>query len=159
LEIGAIMNAAKREIERKFLVVGDAWRKKAGHPSAIVQGYLARGRQATVRVRIKDGRSATLTIKSRERGASRAEFEYPLPIKDAKALLDLCGRSRIEKQRYTLTHGKLVWEIDVFAGAHEGLILAEVELSQVDQPVSLPSWIGEEVTADPSYRNSALASL
>jgi len=153
------MNAAKREIERKFLVVGDAWRKKAGHPSAIVQGYLARGRQATVRVRIKDGRSATLTIKSRERGASRSEFEYPLPIKDAKALLDLCGRSRIEKQRYTLTHGKLVWEIDVFAGAHEGLILAEVELFQVDQPVSLPSWIGDEVTADPSYRNSALASL
>lgn len=153
------MNAAKREIERKFLVVGDAWRKKAGHPSTIVQGYLARGRQATVRVRIRDGRSATLTVKSRERGASRSEFEYRLSIKDAKALLDLCGRSRIEKQRYTLAQGRLVWEIDVFAGPHEGLILAEVELAEVDQPVRLPSWIGEEVTADPSYRNSALASL
>ena len=151
--------APKREIERKFLVVGDAWRKKAGPPSAIVQGYLARGRQATVRVRIRDGRSATLTIKSRERGASRAEFEYRLPIKDAKALLELCGRSRIEKQRYTLLQGKLVWEIDVFAGAHEGLILAEVELAEVDQPVRLPSWVGDEVTFDPSYRNSALASL
>ena len=153
------MIEAKREIERKFLVAGDDWRKKAGHPSAIVQGYLARGRQATVRVRIKDGQSATLTVKSRVRGASRSEFEYRVPIKDAKALLDLCGRSRIEKQRYTVTHGKLVWEIDVFAGAHEGLVLAEVELARADEPVSLPSWVGEEVTSDPNYRNSALASL
>jgi adenylate cyclase len=151
--------SSKREIERKFLVVGDSWRKKAGHPSTILQGYLARGRQATIRVRIKDGRSATLTIKSRERGASRSEFEYPLSVKDAKALLELCGRSRIEKQRYTIAHGKLTWEVDVFAGAHDGLVLAEVELEDAAQPVALPSWIGEEVTADPSYRNSALASL
>lgn len=150
--------SAKREIERKFLVVGDAWRKKAGHPSTIVQGYLARGRQATIRVRIKDGRSATLTIKSRERGASRSEFEYRLPLKDARALLELCGRSRIEKQRYTLAHGKLTWEIDVFGGAHEGLVLAEVELATAEQPVPLPSWVGDEVTSDPRYRNSALAS-
>ena len=153
------VTAPKREIERKFLVVGDAWRKKAGPPSAIVQGYLARGRQATVRVRIRDGRSATLTIKSRERGVSRAEFEYRLPIKDAKALLELCGRSRIEKQRFTVTQGKLVWEIDVFAGAHQGLVLAEVELVRIDQEISLPPWIGAEVTTDPRYRNSALASV
>lgn len=150
--------SSKREIERKFLVVGDAWRKKAGHPSTIVQGYLARGRQATVRVRIKDGRSATLTIKSRERGASRSEFEYRLPLKDARALLELCGRSRIEKQRYTFALGKLTWEIDVFGGAHEGLVLAEVELANADQPVPLPAWVGDEVTSDPRYRNSALAS-
>jgi adenylate cyclase len=153
------MSSSKREIERKFLVVGDAWRKKASHPATIVQGYLARGRQATVRVRIKDGRSATLTIKSRERGASRSEFEYRVPVKDAKALLELCGRSRIEKQRYTVAHGKLTWEVDVFTGAHDGLVLAEVELDDAEQPVALPSWIGEEVTSDPSYRNSALASL
>lgn len=153
------MSAPKREIERKFLVLGDAWRKKAGHPATIVQGYLARGRQATVRVRIKDGRAATLTVKSRELGASRSEFEYRISVKDAKALLDLCGRSRIEKQRYTIAHGKLTWEIDVFAGAHKGLVLAEVELDNAEQPLALPSWIGEEVTSDPSYRNSALASL
>jgi adenylate cyclase len=153
------MSSSKREIERKFLVVGDAWRKKASHPAIIVQGYLARGRQATVRVRIKDGRSARLTIKSREHGASRSEFEYRIPVKDAKVLLELCGRSRIEKQRYTVVHGKLTWEVDVFTGAHEGLVLAEVELDDAEQPVALPSWIGEEVTSDPSYRNSALASL
>jgi len=153
------MSASKREIERKFLVLGDTWRKKAGHPATIVQGYLARGRQATVRVRIKDGRSATLTVKSRERGVSRSEFEYRISVKDAKMLLELCGRSRIEKQRYTIAHGKLTWEIDVFAGAHEGLVLAEVELDSAEEPVALPSWIGEEVTSDPSYRNSALASL
>jgi len=153
------MSASKREIERKFLVLGDAWRRKAGHPATIVQGYLARGRQATVRVRIKDGRSATLTVKSRERGVSRSEFEYRISVKDAKMLLELCGRSRIEKQRYTIAHGKLTWDIDVFAGAHEGLVLAEVELDSAEEPVALPSWIGEEVTSDPSYRNSALASL
>jgi adenylate cyclase len=151
------MTDAKREIERKFLVSGNAWRKKAGAPSHIVQGYLARGRQATIRVRIKDGKSSTITIKSRETGASRAEFEYRVPLRDARTLLELCGRSRLEKQRYTLAQGKLTWEIDVFAGAHEGLVLAEIELSSPDQPVRLPPWIGREVTADLSYRNSNLA--
>ena len=146
------------EIERKFLVTGDEWKKKAGVPSHIVQGYLARGRKATVRVRIKDGKAATLTIKSRESGISRAEYEYRIALKDAKALLQLCGSSRIEKQRYTLAQGKLTWEIDVFGGAHTGLVMAEVELPAADHPVRLPSWLGEEVTDDPNYRNSALAS-
>lgn len=149
----------RREIERKFLVAGDGWRKKAGAPSRLEQGYLARGRRATVRIRIKDGKSATLTIKSRERGASRAEFEYRVAVKDARALLELCGPSRIEKQRYTIAHGKLDWEVDVFEGRHEGLVLAEVELPASDTPVTLPSWVGEEVTADPRYRNSALADF
>jgi len=152
------MSADKREIERKFLVVGDGWRKKAGQPSHIVQGYLARGRQATVRVRIKDGKAATLTIKSRERGISRAEFEYRVALKDAKVLLKLCGRSLVEKDRYTFAQGKLTWEIDVFSGTHDGMVLAEIELPHADTPVSLPSWIGEEVTSDPRYRNSSLAS-
>jgi adenylate cyclase len=147
-----------REIERKFLVTGDGWKKKAGAPSHILQGYLARGRQATIRVRIKDGKSATLTVKSREAGASRAEYEYRIAVKDAKALLELCGRSRIEKHRYTLPQGKLTWEIDVFGGSHEGLVVAEIELPSADHAVRLPSWIGEEVTNDPRYRNSALAS-
>ena len=147
-----------REIERKFLVAGEDWRRKAKASVHIVQGYLARGRQAIIRVRIKDGKSATLTIKSREPGMSRAEYEYRIAIKDAKALLELCGRSRIENRRYTLGQGKLTWEIDVFAGAHEGLVVAEVELSTTDESVRLPAWIGEEVTNDPRYRNSALAS-
>ena len=152
------MTGNPREIERKFLVTGDGWKKRATGHTHIEQGYLAKGRRATIRVRIRDGKEATLTIKSRERGISRAEFEYRVALKDAKALLVLCGRSQIEKQRYTVSHGKLTWEIDVFAGAHDGMVLAEIELPQADTPVSLPSWIGAEVTSDPHYRNSSLAS-
>ena len=144
------------EIERKYLVVGDAWRSKATSKSHIVQGYLARGRRSTIRVRIKDDKSATLTIKSRERGVSRSEFEYRIGLKDARALLELCGNSRIEKDRYTVPQGKLTWEVDVFLSPVE-LTMAEIELESADQQVKLPSWIGEDVTDDPDYRNSSLA--
>ncbi len=151
------MNGEPREIERKFLVSGDDWRAKATSDTHIEQGYLARGRKATVRVRIRDGKSATLTIKSREAGISRSEFEYKVPLKHARALLLLCGNSRIEKQRYVVPQGKLNWEIDVFINRPDGLVLAEIELEREDQAVKLPKWIGEEVTADPKYRNSKLA--
>jgi adenylate cyclase len=144
------------EIERKYLVVGDAWRRKATSKSHIVQGYLARGRRSTIRVRIKDDKAATLTIKSRERGVSRSEFEYRIGLKDARALLELCGSSRIEKDRYTVPQGKLTWEIDVFLSPVE-LTMAEVELESADEEVKLPKWIGEDVTDDPDYRNSSLA--
>jgi adenylate cyclase len=146
----------RREIERKFLVVGDTWRKKATSRSHIEQGYLARGRKSTIRVRIKDGKHASLTIKSRESGATRAEFEYRVSLKDAKAMMELCGPSRIDKQRFTVPQGKLTWEIDVFSGRHEGLVIAEVELEREDQTLMLPAWLGEEVTDDPRYRNSSL---
>jgi adenylate cyclase len=145
-----------REIERKFLVVGEGWRKKARAGSHIVQGYLARGRKATVRVRIKDGKLATLTIKSREPGASRSEFEYKISLKHARALLELCGSARIDKRRYEVAHGRLTWEIDVFGAPHEGLVVAEVELPSEASDLKLPDWIGAEVTDDPAYRNSAL---
>jgi adenylate cyclase len=144
------------EIERKYLVVGDAWRRKATSKSHIVQGYLARGRRSTIRVRIKDDKAATLTIKSRERGVWRSEFEYRIGLKDARALLELCGSSRIEKDRYTVPQGKLTWEIDVFLSPVE-LTMAEVELESADEEVKLPKWIGEDVTDDPDYRNSSLA--
>jgi len=147
---------APREIERKFLVVGEGWRKKARAPSHIVQGYLARGRKATVRVRIKDDKIATLTVKSREPGASRSEFEYGIPLKHARALLELCGSARIEKRRYEVAHGRLKWEVDVFAPPHAGLVVAEVELPSEATDLRLPDWIGEEVTDNPAYRNSAL---
>jgi adenylate cyclase len=150
------MNTNRREIERKFLVTGDGWRKKATTHSHIEQGYLARGRRSTVRVRIKDGKTATLTIKSRERGASREEYEYHVSLKDAKAMMELCGPSRIDKQRFTVPHGKLTWEVDVFGGRHDGLVVAEVELQGEDDALTLPAWIGEEVTNDPRYRNSSL---
>lgn len=146
------------EIERKYLVVGDAWRRLATSRSHIVQGYLARGRRATVRVRIKDGTQATLTIKSRERGVSRAEFEYRIGLEDARALLVLCGNSRIEKERYTVPQGELTWEVDVFLSP-VGLVMAEMELDHADQEVRLPPWIGLDVTDDPDYRNSKLADI
>jgi adenylate cyclase len=144
------------EIERKFLVLSDEWRRQATGRSHIVQGYLARGRRSTIRVRIKDGRHATLTVKSRKRGISRSEFEYRISLKDARALLDLCGSSRIEKDRYTVPHGKLNWEIDVFVHPID-LVVAEIELEHAEQTVKLPKWIGTEVTDDPRYRNSSLA--
>ena len=150
------MNGEPREIERKFLVTGDAWRAKTTSDAHIEQGYLARGRKATVRVRIRDRKSATLTIKSRESGISRSEFEYKIPLKHARSLMVLCGSSRIEKQRYIVPQGKLNWEIDVFTHRADGLVLAEIELQREDQVVKLPKWIGEEVTADPRYRNSKL---
>jgi len=145
-----------KEIERKFLVAGEFWRKKATNRSHIVQGYLARGRKATIRIRIKDGRSATLTIKSREPGASRSEFEYRVPLKHAKAMLELCGGAVIEKHRYEVPQGGRKWEIDVFGSPHEGLVIAEIELRAATEALKLPAWVGEEVTDDPRYRNSSL---
>ncbi|RYE08118.1 MAG: CYTH domain-containing protein [Hyphomicrobiales bacterium] len=146
------------EIERKFLVNGNGWRRRVTGSAHIVQGYLARDRKSVIRVRIKDGKSATLTIKSRDKGARRAEFEYPIPLKDARDLLQLAGSSRIEKTRHTVPHGQLVWEIDVFEGREDKLILAEIELPNEDAAVKLPGWLGAEVTADPRYRNSSLAA-
>lgn len=151
--------SAGREIERKFLVKSEEWRRKARPGSAIVQGYLARGRKAGVRVRIRDDKTATITIKSREAGASRDEYEYRIPLKDGLALLELCGKTRLEKQRFEVPQGKLRWEVDVFGGRHEGLVLAEIELSDEATRVRLPDWIGEEVTSDPRYRNASLASV
>jgi adenylate cyclase len=153
------MSDTPREIERKFLVAGDAWRGKVTSRTHIEQGYLARGRKATIRIRIRDGKHATLTIKSREPGISRAEFEYRVPIKHARALMELCGSARVEKQRYTVPHGKLTWEVDVFIGRPDGLVLAEIELDHEAQKVKLPAWIGEEVTADRRYRNSSLVNV
>jgi adenylate cyclase len=148
---------APKEIERKFLVTGNEWLGKATSMTRIEQGYLARGRKATLRVRIRDGKSATITIKSREPGISRSEFEYKIPMKHARALMELCGKSRLEKERYTVPLGRLLWEVDVFTNRADGLVLAEIELEREDQVVKLPKWVGEEVTADPRYRNSTLA--
>lgn len=145
------------EIERKFLVGGDGWRRDAEGSEMIRQGYLTRNGQASVRVRVKDGRRAWITVKSRDPGRSRAEFEYPIPLNDARAMLALCGDDIVEKHRHKVKRDGVVWEIDVFAGRHAGLVMAEVELEREDQPLSLPDWIGREVTDDPRYRNGALA--
>jgi len=148
------------EIERKFLVIGAAWRQ--GEGEYLCQGYLNRDKQRTVRVRIggADGEErAWLTVKGVSVGATRAEFEYEIPVDDARQLLALCEGPLIEKRRYRLPLGGLTWEVDEFLGDNQGLVVAEVELQSADQAIIRPEWLGAEVTEDPRYFNSSLASL
>jgi CYTH domain-containing protein len=144
------------EIERKFLVKDDAWRS-LGRGTTYRQGYIYTENWTTVRVRLA-GERGYLTIKGKRVGAARAEFEYPIPREDAEIMLEtLCDRPLIEKVRYRVFHGDLVWEVDEFRGENAGLILAEVELAAENQAISLPDWIGKEVTDDLRYYNSYLA--
>ena len=143
------------EIERKFLVQGDDWRQGEGR--YLCQAYLNRDPARTVRVRI-DGEQAFLTIKGRSVGATRSEFEYAIPVADAQALLALADGPAVEKRRHLVPMGALVWEIDEFLGANAPLVVAEIELTHEDQPFERPAWVGEEVTQDPRYFNSALAA-
>ncbi|MGQ3675901.1 CYTH domain-containing protein [Xanthobacter sp. TB0139] len=144
------------EVERKFLVISEEWRigARACH---IRQGYLAREARATVRIRVA-GERAFLTVKSKTEGISRAEFEYPIPLDDALAMLDMCAKPLIEKTRYSVDHAGKLWTVDVFEAANTGLVVAEVELVSPEEEVALPAWVGKEVTDDPRYRNSALVS-
>ena len=144
------------EIERKFLVPGDAWKVAAAAGVRIRQGYLSSDKDRTVRVRIA-GDQAWLTVKGLTQGSSRPEFEYPVPLPDGEAMLEMCERPLLEKTRHRVAHGGLEWEVDVFEGDNAGLVLAEVELERADQPVSLPPWAGLEVTDDPRYYNVHLA--
>ncbi|HRK39279.1 MAG TPA: CYTH domain-containing protein [Burkholderiaceae bacterium] len=141
------------EIERKFRVTGTGWRTADG--VRYTQGYLNRDKARTVRVRLA-GQQAWLTIKGATSGATRAEFEYAIPVADAAALLQLCDGPFIDKTRYTQTVGNTVWEVDEFHGDNIGLVVAEVELASEEQPFDRPDWLGEEVTHDPRYFNSAL---
>lgn len=144
-----------QEIERKFLVVGDEW-KRGVTGVAYRQGYLSTVKERTVRVRTV-GDKGFLTIKGVTVGVSRSEFEYAIPTEDANALLnDLCERPLIEKTRYKIPHGGLTWEVDEFFGENQGLVVAEVELSDEHQQIDRPSWIGQEVSGDPRYFNSNL---
>jgi len=142
------------EIERKFLVIGDDWRTDRG--VRIIQGYLNRDEERTVRVRIA-GAEAFLTIKGLSAGAAREEFEYEIPVVDAEQLLKLCVGALIEKTRHTVVYAGMTWEIDEFHGANEGLVVAEIELEDADQFFARPAWLGPEVTADVRYFNSHLA--
>ena len=141
------------EIERKFLVHGTDWRQ--GVPVRLRQGYLNRDKERTVRVRIAGGR-AYLTIKGLSQGASRPEFEYEIPLHDGEALLTLCDRPPLEKNRYTVQHAGATWEIDEFLGANAGLVIAEIELKAEQQVFQHPGWLSTEVTGDPRYFNSNL---
>lgn len=146
-----------KEIERKFLVNGDEWRKGATG-SVYHQGYLCHTPERTVRVRLATGRGF-VTIKGVTKGAVRDEFEYEVPAADAKAMLaHLCEKPLIEKTRYLVKHAGLTWEIDEFHGDNTGLIVAEVELQSADQQIEKPAWIGLEVTDDPRYYNANLVN-
>lgn len=143
------------EIERKFLVTGSDWRQGAG--TVFSQGYLNRDKQRTVRVRIA-GAQGFLTIKGANQGATRAEFEYGIPLADAEQLLALCEGPIIQKVRRVLVHAGSTWEVDEFEGLNAGLVVAEIELASEDQVFERPAWLGREVTDDARYFNSNLAT-
>ncbi len=143
------------EIERKFLLVNEEW-KKLAEGKLYRQGYLSTHEARAVRVRTV-GTSAHLTIKGASEGAARIEFEYEIPLDQANEMLDsLCQRPIIEKTRYKIKHGQHLWEVDEFHGVNEGLFLAEVELQSESERVELPEWVGAEVTGDAAYYNASL---
>jgi adenylate cyclase len=144
------------EIERKFLVKGDAWRSPIPG-KRYCQGYVVQPGNVTVRVRIAGDRGF-LTLKGKAENFARPEFEYEIPVPEAQEMLDLWCRPRIvDKIRYRIPVGDLVWEVDEFLGFNQGLILAEVELQSSDQCVDLPDWVGLEVSEEHRYYNSSLA--
>ena len=152
------------EIERKFLVTGDGWRAAAYRVIPMAQGYIndqaamdSGAQKASVRVRLQ-GDEAFLNLKSRELGHTRQEFEYPLPLDDARALLALCVGGLIDKRRHLVQHQGHLWEVDEFLGDNAGLVVAEIELDSADEAFAKPDWIGAEVTDDARYYNLALAS-
>ncbi|MBW1637428.1 MAG: CYTH domain-containing protein [Deltaproteobacteria bacterium] len=145
------------EIEKKFLVTSEKWRGLAPgkHYS---QGYLSREKETTVRVRIINDQGF-ITVKGAVKGETRPEFEYEIPLQDARELLSkLCHKPLIEKTRYKIPFGEFIWEVDEFAGENKGLIFAEIELNYEGQEFSKPDWIGEEVTGDPRYYNASLVT-
>lgn len=145
------------EIERKFLVVGEAWRALS-QPTFLRQGYLSTDRDRTVRVR-RAGKAGTITVKGASRGATRSEFEYAIPVADADQMIDgFCIRPIIEKNRHEIPMGAVTWEVDEFLGVNRGLVVAEIELRFEDQRFSKPDWIGKEVTDDPRYFNANLVT-
>lgn len=144
------------EIERKFLIRDLSWKSDI-HGVYIAQGYLCTEPGKTVRIRIA-GEDAWITIKGKNNGIARSEFEYAVPLDDARQLLDLCGDLTVEKIRYRVPAGNnLTWEIDEFLKLNKGLYIAEIELPSVQQTFDIPLWLGKEVSEDRRYYNSCLA--
>ena len=152
------------EIERKFLVTSDVWRAQAAKSVEMAQAYLndlatldAGAMNVSVRVRIQ-GEQSFLNMKSRELGTTRQEFDYPIPVEDARALLKLAVGGRIEKIRHYVDVAGHTFEVDEFLGENAGLVVAELELDDADADYPRPEWLGEEVTDQARYYNLALAS-
>ena len=147
------------EIERKYLVKNDSWRDGVEAQARIMQGYLANDDNASVRVRVK-GDAAFLTIKGATSGISRSEYEYRIPVEDAESMLqELAIFPAIDKVRYSVRVGGHLWDLDLFSGENEGLVMAEVELGAEDEDFQVPDWAGEEVSGDSRYYNVNLAQM
>lgn len=144
------------EIERKYLVINESYREMAIEKRHIAQGYLSTDPDKTVRVRIA-GTRAFLTVKSRNQGDVRHEWEYEIPVSDAEEMLELCTGTVLAKWRYIVPFEGWTWEVDEYENNHAGLVVAEVEIDNPDRKVPLPSFAGEEVTGMPEYYNSTLA--
>ena len=142
-----------KEIERKFLVK-DSWQPQSAGIK-IAQGYLSTVPERTVRVRIK-GEKGYLTIKGKNVGVSRAEYEYEIPRQDAEEMLQLAEQPILVKTRYLEQQGEFTWEVDVFSGENQGLVVAEIELPAEDAEFSRPAWLGQEVSGDVRYYNANL---
>jgi adenylate cyclase len=143
------------EIEKKFLIVNDDWRR-LGKGEPYCQGYLNAEKGRTVRVRTINDRGI-LTIKGPSVGAARLEYEYDIPIEEAREMLnELCHKPLIEKTRYKIPFAGFTWEIDEFTGENEGLVFSEIELEYEGQQFEIPPWVGKEVTDDSRYYNANL---
>lgn len=146
------------EIERKFLVINDDYRLMASKSVNIKQGYLSTRKESTVRIRVKNNR-AYITVKGINTGATRCEWEYSIPYDDAIEMMALSQGVVIDKIRYIVEYEGFIWEIDEFKGAHDGLVVAEIELKDEKETFPIPPFIGEEVTGNVAYYNSTLAGV
>ena len=156
---GRILIPVFLEIERKFLVADGSWQAHAVRHEHLQDGLISHSAERKVRVRIRDG-SATLTIKAKREGIRDIEFEYPIPLSDARELLaSHCGDLTLEKTRYYVPHGAFVWHVDVYDGLLDGVVLAEVELPGEHADLPLPRWVGAEVTGRPEYRKINLQRM
>lgn len=149
------MNDSNQEIEYKFIVISDKW-KKNSKGVYYKQAYLSADNKRTVRVRL-EGEVAKLTIKGEKTGPSGKEFEYEIPYEDAVYILEnLCLKPPVEKKRYKINYDGFTWDVDEFLGENEGLVIAEIELDRIEQKFTKPDWVGENVTLDPKYKNANL---
>ena len=139
------------EIERKFLVANDGWKNSVVRSVRIRDGLIANNKGHKARVRIAND-VATIALKSRRSGLARTEFEYIIPHSDAEEMLLMCEGNVLDKVRHFVSHAGNTWQVDVYEGLLDGVVLAEIELTEADQKLTLPDWIGAEVTADPRYR-------
>jgi CYTH domain-containing protein len=147
-----------KEIERKFLVASDSWRTHDTVSISIIQAYVAVGDDRNVRVRIIDGNSAQLTVKLGRHAVTRDEYEYGIPVEDAREMIAGAVGIVIEKTRFIVPYGGFTWEVDVFAGFYKGLVVAEVEMESEEDAPEIPDWIGREVTGDRRYSNMVMAT-